>query len=59
MGIPCLPNRPEFNHPGPMALGWQWVNIMPELTRWAVKYIEDSTKVSPQKPFFLYFPMNG
>ena len=30
------PNRPEFNRPGPMLPGWQWVDILPELTRRAV-----------------------
>ena len=38
VGIPTEPNRPEFNRPGPMVPGWQWVDIMPELTRRAVRY---------------------
>jgi len=59
VGIPSAPNRPEFNHPGPMLPGWQWVNIMPDLTRRAVQYIEDSVKASPRKPFFLYFPLTA
>ena len=29
LGIPSEPNRPEFNRPGPMLPGWQWVDIMP------------------------------
>ncbi len=59
VGIPSVPNRPEFNRPGPMLPGWQWVEIMPELTRRAVKFIEESAKASPRKPFFLYFPLTA
>jgi len=59
VGIPSLPNRPEFNRPGPMLPGWRWVDIMPELTRRAVKCVEDSAKVSPRQPFFLYFPLTA
>ncbi|MCX8038901.1 MAG: arylsulfatase, partial [Candidatus Sumerlaeia bacterium] len=59
VGIPSEPNRPEFNRPGPMLPGWQWVEIMPELTRRAVRYIEDAAKASPRKPFFLYFPLTA
>ena len=59
VGIPSVVNRPEFNRPGPMLPGWQWVEIMPELTRRAVKFIEDSAQTSPQKPFFLYFPLTA
>ena len=59
VGLPSAPNRPEFNRPGPMLPGWQWVDIMPELTRRAVKFVEDSAKASPQAPFFLYFPLTA
>ena len=59
VGIPSVVNRPEFNRPGPMLPGWKWVEIMPELTRRAVKYVEDSAKASPRKPFFLYFPLTA
>jgi len=59
VGVPSVPNRPQFNRPGPMLPGWEWVNIMPDLTRRAVKYIEDAAKASPRKPFFLYFPLTA
>jgi len=59
VGIPSVPNRPQFNRPGPMLPGWEWVNIMPDLTRRAVKYIEDAAKASPRRPFFLYFPLTA
>ncbi len=59
VGIPSVVNRPEFNRPGPMLPGWQWVEIMPELTRRAVKFIEASVKTTPPKPFFLYLPLTA
>jgi arylsulfatase A len=59
VGIPSAPSRPEFNRPGPMLPGWQWVEIMPELTRRAVRYIENAAQASPRKPFFLYFPLTA
>src|SRR5262249_36456304 len=59
VGIPSAPNRPEFNRPGPMLPGWQWVEIMPELTRRAVAFIEGAAKPANRKPFFLYFPLTA
>ena len=58
-GIPSVPNRPEFNHPGPMLPGWHWVDILPELTRRAVDDVERSAAETPRKPFFLYFPLTA
>jgi arylsulfatase A-like enzyme len=58
VGVPSAPSTPVFNLPGPMLPKWKWVDIMPELTRRAVKYIEDAAK-SPGKPFFLYFPLTA
>jgi arylsulfatase A len=59
VGIPSEPNRPEYNRPGPMLPGWQWVEILPELTRRAVRYVEEAAKASPRKPFFFYFPLTA
>ena len=59
VGLPTEPNRPEFNRPGPMVPGWQWVDILPELTRRAVRYVEESAAEAPRKPFFLYFPLTA
>jgi arylsulfatase A len=59
VGIPTEPNRPEFNRPGPMLPGWQWVDIMPELTRRAVRSLEDAAAATPRRPFFLYFPLTA
>jgi arylsulfatase A len=59
VGIPSEANRPEFNRPGPMLPGWQWVDIMPELTARAVKFITTSASASPRRPFFLYLPLTA
>lgn len=59
VGIPSVKSRPEFNRPGPMLPGWQWVDVLPELSRRTVRYIEDAAKDSPRKPFFLYVPLTS
>ena len=59
VGIPSAPSTPVFNIPGPMLPEWKWVDIMPELTRRAVKYVEDAAKALPARPFFLYFPLTA
>ena len=46
-----------YNVPGPMAPGWKQVDILPELTRQAVKRVEESAKSG--KPFFLYFALTS
>jgi arylsulfatase A len=60
VGIPSVPDpgRAElFNRPGPMLPGWKLVNILPELTNRAVKWIDESAKTG--KPFFLYLPLTS
>lgn len=57
VGIPSAPSTAVFNRPGPMLPGWDWVHVMPELTRHAVGYIEGRAK-APQ-PFFLYLPLTA
>jgi arylsulfatase A-like enzyme len=44
-----------FGHPGAMAPGWVLEEVMPELTRRAVRYIEESGDA----PFFLYFALTA
>ena len=56
IGIPSEASRPEFNRPGPMLPGWQWVEILPELSKRSCKYIDDAAK--DKKPFFLYVPLS-
>jgi len=59
VGIPSVPNWPVFNRPGPMLPGWNWVNVLPEHAARAVRYIEETTKAQPRKPFFLYLPLTS
>lgn len=46
-----------FNIPGPMVPGWKLVNILPEITRHAVQWIDETAKT--QQPFFLYFALTS
>ncbi len=60
VGVPTLAaplQRGAFNRPGPMLPGWNLTNIMPELTRRAVRYVEKAA--STPGPFFLYFPLTA
>ena len=60
VGIPTVPDSGRalgFNHPGPMVPGWKQVDILPELTRRAERWIEDSARSG--KPFFLYFALTS
>jgi arylsulfatase A-like enzyme len=62
VGIPALPDtgRAEgFNRPGPMIEGWKLVDILPELTRRAVQYVEQAASEADRKPFFLYFALTS
>jgi arylsulfatase A len=60
VGMPSLPaplQKGAINRPGPMLPGWSLTNIMPEITRRAVRYVEAAAQTS--KPFFLYFPLTA
>jgi arylsulfatase A-like enzyme len=62
VGIPSLAAPIEgggINRPGPMVPGWKLVDIMPELTRRAIGYIDQSARTNPDKPFFLYFALTA
>jgi len=60
VGHPSLPDtgRAEgFNRPGPMVPGWKLVDILPALSKRAVRYIDET---APKKqPFFLYFTLTS
>lgn len=51
--------KPEkmFGWPGAMSPGWRLENVLPEITRRAVKYVNERARAS--EPYFLYFPMTG
>lgn len=58
VGLPTKPMEgAEFNIPGPMIPGWKLENILPELTRHAVQWIEDKAKT--KRRFFLYFALTS
>lgn len=47
---------PVFWRPGEAAEGFDFFDVLPNLTRRAVSYI-DQRAASPEQPFFLYFPL--
>lgn len=60
VGIPTLPDTGRadgFNRPGPMLPGWKLVDILPELNRQAVRFVDESAKSG--KPFFLYYALTS
>lgn len=48
---------PRIFDGNPMAPGWRFENILPEITRRALAYIHEQSK--RDQPFFLYFPMTS
>ena len=54
VGIPTVPFGPRK---GPALPGWDWVNVLPELTTQAVRFVESRAK--SKEPFFLYFPLTS
>ncbi len=59
VGIPTEPSDSVYNRPGPVVKGWKLVEILPEITRRALKYVDDAAKAPTRKPFFLYFPLTA
>ncbi len=58
VGVPSIPAAgANFNIPGPMLPGWKLENILPELTRHAVQWVEETARA--KKPFFLYFSLTS
>jgi len=60
VGLPSQPaplTEGGMNRPGPMVPGWNLTNTMPEITRRAVQYVEDSGQRG--KPFFLYLALTA
>lgn len=46
-----------YGGPGPMSAGWDLSRVMPEITKRAVKYIEEQSQ--KDNPFFLYFTLTA
>src|SRR5690606_22678158 len=60
VGTPTLPDTGRvdgFNRPGPMLPGWKLVDILPELSRRAVRFVEEAAQ--GDQPFFLYLPLTS
>lgn len=62
VGTPSLAapmQKGGFNRPGPMVPGWNLTNILPEITRRAVQYLDAAATHTPAQPFFLYFSLTA
>lgn len=57
VGIPSQASGAPFNRPGPVLPGWDWTDILPEITRRTVSYIEASA--GKDQPYFLYIPLTS
>jgi arylsulfatase A len=60
VGVPSVVaplQKGGINRPGPMLPGWSLTNILPEITRRAVRCIEDAAHTN--RPFFLYFSLTA
>lgn len=58
VGLPSeLATGGLFNIPGPKVRDWKLVNILPEITRHAVQWIDETAKT--KRPFFLYFALTS
>jgi arylsulfatase A-like enzyme len=56
---PATVMKPDsmFGWPGLMKPGWRLEGVLPELTRRAVRYVEERSKAP--EPFFLYLPLSA
>jgi len=56
---PATAQKPDemFGWPGAMKPGWKLEGVLPELTRRAVKYVEERSKA--EEPYFLYLPLSS
>lgn len=57
VGIPTEASGPIYNRPGPVLPGWDWTDVLPEITRRSVSYIEEAGKKC--EPYFLYVPLTS
>ena len=60
LGVPSE-QKPQtmYGNPGPMLPGWKLEAVVPAITGKAVQWIEDNAKQTPERPFFLYFPLTA
>jgi arylsulfatase A-like enzyme len=58
LAVPTVPKPKEmFGWPGMMAPGWRLESVLPEITRRAVKHIED--RAGRKTPYFVYLPLTA
>jgi arylsulfatase A-like enzyme len=60
VGIPTIPvpnHQDGFDRAGLMVPGWKLVNVLPDLTAHAAKWIGDNAKTG--KPFFMYIALTS
>jgi arylsulfatase A len=57
VGTPTEASGPVYNRPGPVLPGWDWTNVLPEITNRSVSYIEEAGK--KPDPYFLYVPLTS
>ena len=48
-----------FGHAGPAVEGWDLSNVMPTITKRAVKFLDDHNSSQSNLPFFLYIPLTA
>ncbi|MCP4643160.1 MAG: arylsulfatase [bacterium] len=51
--------RPKYWRGGAISPGFKHEDVMPVCTQKVVDFIDDHVKESPDRPFFMYFPLNG
>lgn len=45
--------------PGPMAEGWKYENLLPDVTEKAVSYLQERAAMEAEQPFFLFFSLTA
>lgn len=48
-----------FYRAGPIAPGFRLEEVLPEITRRTVRYLEDHARQQPRQPFFVYVPLSS
>jgi arylsulfatase A len=60
LGIPSLPGlKGAYPYRGPTLPGWDLVQILPTITEHCVRSIEDQSRVSPRRPFLVYYALTA
>jgi len=60
VGIPSVPapvGKESFNIAGPMIAGWKLEEVLPQLEKQAIDFVENASR--GDRPFFLYLPLTS